>query len=168
KNWFNETKARRAFLWLDFCYSGGIHTEQAARSAESVSGHICRALTAEGHGKVIVAACAAWQESWERDGHGLLNPALVQGLRGEARSQYGVVTACSLFDYVCNAVSGDQTPTMSGKMEGRLVLMHSASGATDSESGYRPTDRRREEGDSARQGRLLETLGVHAGRNCLE
>jgi uncharacterized caspase-like protein len=52
KSLFDETKSRRAFLWLDFCHSGGI----LARGGHGDMDAIRRSIgVVSGHGKVIVA-----------------------------------------------------------------------------------------------------------------
>jgi len=125
---FDSSPSQRAFMWLDFCHSGGIiprdfRTEPDDREV------ISRALeVVQGQGKLIVAACAPSQSAWESAavGHGLFTDALLRGLKGEAANK-GEVTINSLFDYIDKQMgSNRQRPMMFGQMTGRVVLMHLA------------------------------------------
>jgi|LSQX01.2.fsa_nt_gb uncharacterized caspase-like protein len=125
KQLFDQTRSRRVFLWLDFCHSGGI----LARSANTDDlTAIRRALSVvKGHGKVIVAACTSSQFAYENSsvGHGLFTDALLRGLRGEAKSAQGEVTAHSLYEFIDHQVgSTRQQPVFFGETTGRIVLMH--------------------------------------------
>ena len=125
KSLFEKTKSNRAFLWLDFCHSGGI----LARNAQADDlPTIRRALgVLKGHGKVIVAACMSSQNAYESQaiGHGLFTHALLRGLRGEAKSAHGEVTALSLYEFIDHQVANpDQQPVFLGEMAGRIVLMY--------------------------------------------
>ena len=82
----------------------------------------------QGQGKIIVAACTSSQSAFESPaiGHGLFTHALLRGLKGEAKSAQGEVTAASLYDFIDHQVaSPDQQPVFFGEMTGRIVLMHS-------------------------------------------
>lgn len=121
---FDQTKSRRAFLWLDFCHSGGI----LARGSSDDMGAIRREIgVVSGHGKVIVAACTPTQSSYESPsvGHGLFTHALLRGLRGGAKSAQGEVTAHSLYEFIDHEVANRrQQPVFFGETTGRIVLMH--------------------------------------------
>jgi hypothetical protein len=121
---FESTKSTRAFLWLDFCHSGGILARAAGVDSQAA---IRRALgVVHGHGKVIVAACTASQSAYEdhRLGHGLFTDALLRGLRGEALSTQGEVTAHSLYEFIDHQVGSErQQPMFFGETTGRIVLM---------------------------------------------
>src|SRR5208337_1264250 len=128
KEAFDASLSQRAFLWLDFCHSGGIiprDLEGGSNDKEVIS----RALkVVEGQGKLIVAACTPSQLAWESPavGHGLFTDALLRGLKGEAANK-GEVTINSLFDYIARQMGSDrQQPMMFGQMTGRVVLMHYA------------------------------------------
>lgn len=125
KTLFDQTKSRRVFLWLDFCHSGGI---LARRLVASDATAIQRAIgVVSGEGKVIVAACTQSQLAYEDSsiGHGLFTHALLTGLKGEAKSARGEVTALSLYEYIDHEVgSTRQQPVFFGEMTGRIVLMH--------------------------------------------
>ncbi len=123
---FDASPSQRAFLWLDFCHSGGI----IPRDLEG--GHddrevISRALeVVQGHGKLIIAAASPAQLAYESAavGHGLFTDALLRGLKGEAANK-GEVTVNSLYDYIDRQMGSDrQRPMMFGTMTGRVVLMH--------------------------------------------
>jgi uncharacterized caspase-like protein len=128
KEAFDASPSQRAFLWLDFCHSGGIiprDLEAGPDDREVIS----RALeVVQGQGKLIVAACTPGQLAWESPavGHGLFTDALLRGLKGEAANK-GEVTINSLFDYIARQMGSDrQQPMMFGQMTGRVVLMHYA------------------------------------------
>ena len=130
KSLFDKTKSRRAFLWLDFCHSGGILARSGLVDEASV---IERTLeVVQGQGKVIVAACTSSQSAYESStiGHGLFTEALLRGLRGEAKSAQGEVTVASLYDFIDHQVKHTrQQPVFFGEMTGRIVLMHYANRA---------------------------------------
>ena len=126
KESFDASPSQRAFLWLDFCHSGGIiprDLEGGLDDREVIS----RALkVVQGQGKLIVAACTPSQLAWESStvGHGLFTEALLKGLKGDAVNK-GEVTINSLFDYIDKRMGSDQQrPMMFGTMTGRVVLMH--------------------------------------------
>jgi uncharacterized caspase-like protein len=127
---FDQTKSRRAFLWLDFCHSGGI----LARGGSNDMAAIRREIgVVSGHGKVIVAACTSAQLSFESSaiGHGLFTDALLRGLRGEAKNAQGEVTAHSLYEFIDHQVgSARQQPVFFGETTGRIVLAHYPERAT--------------------------------------
>jgi hypothetical protein len=124
KTLFDQTKSRRAFLWLDFCHSGGI----LARGGRDDMNAIRRGIgVVRGEGKVIVAACTGAQKAYESSsvGHGLFTHALLRGLRGEAKSAQGEVTAHSLYEFIDHEVADTrQQPVFFGETTGRIVLMH--------------------------------------------
>lgn len=125
---FDASPSQRAFLWLDFCHSGGILARDLA-GAQDDKTIIERTLkVVQGQGKLILAACTAYQSAWESPevGHGLFTNALLKGLKGEAK-QGSEVTINSLFDYIDRQVGSErQRPMMFGQMTGRVVLMHYA------------------------------------------
>ena len=132
KRLFDRTASRRVFLWLDFCHSGGIlargtRTNDIAEIKRSIG-------VVSGQGKVIVAACTSTQLAYEDAaiGHGLFTHALLRGLKGEAKSAQGEVTASSLYDFIDQQLKGPrQRPIFFGEMTGRIVLMHYADRAAD-------------------------------------
>jgi hypothetical protein len=126
KEAFDASPSQRAFLWLDFCHSGGIIPRDLGTGPDD-NEVIERTLkVANGQGKLIVAACTRSQSAWESStaGHGLFTEALLKGLKGEAANQ-GEVTINSLFDYIARQMESDrQQPMMFGQMTGRVVLVH--------------------------------------------
>jgi uncharacterized caspase-like protein len=122
---FDGTKSRRAFLWLDFCHSGGI---LARRGGSGDMDAIRREIgVVSGHGKVVVAACTSSQSSYESSalGHGFFTHALLRGLRGEAKSAQGEVTAHSLYEFIDHQVANPkQQPVFFVETTGRIVLAH--------------------------------------------
>jgi uncharacterized caspase-like protein len=125
---FDSSPSQRAFLWLDFCHSGGIIPRDLGAEPDDRD-VIHRTLeVAEGQGKLIIAASTPAQSAWESShvGHGLFTDALLRGLKGEAAHK-GEVTINSLFDYIDKQMgSNRQRPMMFGQMTGRVVLMHLA------------------------------------------
>ena len=125
KSLFDETPSNRAFLWLDFCHSGGILAR--GKPAPDDRAVIRRTLeVVRGQGKIIVAACTQSQSAYESPavGHGLFTDALLRGLKGGA-SFGGEVTANSLYDFIDREVgSHRQRPMFFGHTTGRVVLMH--------------------------------------------
>jgi Caspase domain len=128
KSAFDASPSQRAFLWLDFCHSGGIVPRDPTVEPDDPV-VISRALeVVQGQGKMIIAACTSAQSAWESAavGHGLFTDALLRGLKGEAANK-GEVTINSLFDYIDKKMGSDrQRPMMFGQMTGRVVLMHLA------------------------------------------
>ena len=128
KEAFDSSPSQRAFLWLDFCHSGGIIPRDLGVEPDDRE-IISRTLeVAQGQGKLIVAACAPSESAWESPavGHGLFTDVLLKGLKGEAANK-GEVTINSLFDYIDKRMGSDrQRPMMFGQMTGRVVLMHHA------------------------------------------
>jgi hypothetical protein len=125
---FDGSPSQRAFLWLDFCHSGGILARDLTDAPDGRA-VIERALKVDhGQGKLILAACTPYQSAWEsaQVGHGLFTDALLRGLKGGATKD-GEVTINSLFDFIDRQVGSDrQRPMMFGQMTGRIVLMHHA------------------------------------------
>jgi hypothetical protein len=128
KQAFDTSPSQRAFLWLDFCHSGGIIPRDLEVGSDDRE-VIGRTLSvAQGQGKLIIAACTPLQLAWESQtvGHGLFTEALLKGLKGEAANK-GEVTINSVFDYIDKRMGSDrQRPMMFGQMTGRVVLMHYA------------------------------------------
>ncbi|WP_165248058.1 caspase family protein [Paludisphaera soli] len=123
---FDASPSQRAFLWLDFCHSGGIIPRDLSGGQDDRE-VISRTLeVAQGQGKLIVAACTPTQYSYEQGAHGLFTDALLKGLKGEAANK-GEVTINSLYDYIDRKMGSDrQRPMMFGQMTGRVLLMHMA------------------------------------------
>jgi hypothetical protein len=125
KQAFDASPSQRAFLWLDFCHSGGILARDLGPETDD-NQVIERTLKdSQGQGKLIMAACTPEQKAYEL-GHGLFTGALLQGLKGAAAKDKEV-TVNSLFDYIDRQMGSDrQRPMMFGQMTGRVVLMQYA------------------------------------------
>lgn len=122
---FEASSSERAFMWLDFCHSGGIIPRCGTRDQTDKAVLIERSLRiTSGQGKVIIAACSEDQSALEDSEHGLFTRALIRGLHGAAVSN-GEVTAASLYDFIDRAMGNEvQRPMLFGRMQGRIVLMH--------------------------------------------
>ena len=126
KKTFDASPSQRAFLWLDFCHSGGILARDLEGEPDSRAVIERTLKVVQGQGKLILAACTPTQSAWESTGlgHGLFTDALLRGLKGEAASG-GEVTINSLFDFIDRQMgSQQQRPMMFGQVTGRIVLMH--------------------------------------------
>jgi hypothetical protein len=125
---FDFSPSQRAFLWLDFCHSGGIIPRDLGGKPDDRD-VMSRALeVVQGQGKLIIAACSPSQSAWESTavGHGFFTDALLRGLKGQAKHD-NEVTVNSLYDYIDRQMGNDrQRPMMFGQMTGRVVLMHLA------------------------------------------
>jgi len=121
KEAFDASPSQRAFLWLDFCHSGGILARDLVAATDD-NQVIDRTLkVVQGQGKLIMAACTPEQKAFE-SGHGLFTGALLQGLKGGAAKDKEV-TVNSLFDFIDRNMGSDrQRPMMFGQMIGRVVL----------------------------------------------
>jgi uncharacterized caspase-like protein len=125
KEAFDASPSQRAFLWLDFCHSGGILARDlvAATDDNEVIDQTLKVV--QGQGKLIMAACTPEQKAYE-EGHGLFTGALLRGLKSAAAKDKEV-TVNSLFDFIDRQMGSDrQRPMMFGQMTGRVVLMHYA------------------------------------------
>ena len=128
KQIFDASASQRAFLWLDFCHSGGIIPRDLTAEPDNEVVISRELKVVQGQGKLIIAASTPEQKAYESAavGHGLFTEALLRGLKGEAASG-GEVTVNSLYDYIDRKMGSDrQRPMMFGQMTGRVVLMHHA------------------------------------------
>ena len=128
KQIFDASASQRAFLWLDFCHSGGIIPRDLTTEPDNEVVISRELKVVQGQGKLIIAASTPEQKAYESAavGHGLFTEALLRGLKGEAASG-GEVTVNSLYDYIDRKMGSDrQRPMMFGQMTGRVVLMHHA------------------------------------------
>jgi len=126
KEVFDASPSQRAFLWLDFCHSGGIIPRDLTVEADDREVISRELKVVQGQGKLIIAASTPEQKAYELGAHGLFTEALLRGLKGEAANQ-GEVTVNSLYDFIDRTMGGNrQRPMMCGQMTGRVVLMHHA------------------------------------------
>lgn len=159
---FDATKSRRVFLWLDFCHSGGILARGAISNDLSIIRREIGALG--GHGKVIVAACTSNQYAYEAStlGHGLFTHALLRGLKGEAKSIHGEVTAPSLYEFIARQVNyPNQQPVFFGEMSGLIVLMHYPERAAAKATPAKPKVASPQSKDQLNSNRTWVMLGDH-------
>jgi hypothetical protein len=126
KQAFDASPSQRAFLWLDFCHSGGIIPRGLAEGADDNEVIRRELKVVQGQGKLIIAACTPSQAAWGASsaaGHGWFTEALLKGLKGDAANK-GEVTINSLYDYIDRKMGSDlQRPMMFGTMTGRVVLV---------------------------------------------
>ena len=110
---------------FDCCHSGaaspGVHFTRSITAAD-----VEQALPAMGRSRVVLAACKSSESSYEDDAykHGLFTYHLIGGLLGDAADYEGIITATSLYEYVCRPFEEQtkQTPVFKADVEGRLVL----------------------------------------------
>ena len=109
----NAIKAGRLTVVLDCCHAGGIGEPRdlvpAARVEPGLSDNYLDALKA-GTGRVIIAATRSSDPAWVRPGatYGLFTGHLLEGLRGAARGDGGVIRILDLYTYVQRKVISDQ------------------------------------------------------------
>jgi len=140
---FDSSPSRRAFLWLDFCHSGGVIPRELGGVPDDPQVLRKTLEVVQGQGKLIIVACTQSQAAWESAtaGHGLFTDALLRGLKGAAE-HHGEVTVNSLFDYIDRQMGSDrQRPMMFGQMTGRIVLMHESSAKIKTVQSSTSTDR---------------------------
>lgn len=131
---FSKVPAKRLFLSLDCCFSGGagarvfhhVPPTRALRSAEDALAQIAD------EGRLILTASDATQEAIEDPaiGHGLLTWFLMEGLRGPPQIvTNGRIPIYGLLQFVTRKVTDEasnfnhqQRPTFRGKIDGELLL----------------------------------------------
>jgi uncharacterized caspase-like protein len=99
--------AGRVAVFLDACHSGGVgQPRDVAASTKTGLSAQTYAELARGGGRVVIASCQPGEVSWELPGmrNGLFTHYLLEGLRGAAAGQDGVVRVTNLFDYVSQKV----------------------------------------------------------------
>jgi hypothetical protein len=101
----NQIPARKSFVIFDCCHAGGIgdtrHLTLASPMRPGLSTGFYEALLA-GRGRAILAACRANEVSYVLPNakYGLFTEHLLNGLRGGASSEDGVIRVFDLFGYV--------------------------------------------------------------------
>jgi hypothetical protein len=109
----NTIKARRLTVVLDCCHAGGIGEPKdivpAARVEPGLSDGYLDTLKA-GTGRAIIAATRSTDPAWVRPGskYSLFTGHLLEGLRGGARGDGGVIRILDLYSYVQQRVVADQ------------------------------------------------------------
>jgi len=98
--------ARRQILLLDCCHSGAFKGSKGSMEALSKE-----SFDVQGKGRAVLAASKATQLAFEDEsGRGsLFTRYLVEGLKGEAVNDQGVVTLNRLSDYIHDQVTAERT-----------------------------------------------------------
>lgn len=137
----DNSRARRAVLWLDCCYSGAFPAGRSPKAEGTVD--VVAQLTAQsGRGCAVMTASTAIQYAFERGPdpqvRGSAQPsvftdAIVRGLRTGAAdlNADGVIDADELYVFVHDEVkrsTPDQTPTRSVQLVGDLYIARSTRG----------------------------------------
>lgn len=114
--------AGRIAVFLDACHSGGVGEPKDA-GAQVKSGLSDEAYTrmTHGRGRVVIASCRPDEESWELPAmrNGLFTHYMLEGLRGRAAGDDGVVRILNLFHYLSQTVPQhkEQHPLFKGELE---------------------------------------------------
>jgi hypothetical protein len=109
----NAIRAQRLTVVLDCCHAGGIGEPRklmpAARLEPGLSETYLDALKC-GTGRVIIAATRSTEPAYVRDGarYGVFTGHFLEGLRGGARGDGGVIRILDLYSYVQQKVVADQ------------------------------------------------------------
>ncbi|WAL60244.1 WD40 domain-containing protein [Thermocoleostomius sinensis] len=103
-------EARQQLVWLDACHSGSLMMRGARDVGERMMSdnptvqlvQVLRNRAAQSRGFYALLSCDEGQRSWEFPelGHGVFTYYLIQGLRGEAADNDGVIEADALYRYV--------------------------------------------------------------------
>jgi hypothetical protein len=109
----NAIKAARLTVVLDCCHAGGIGEPRDLIPGESVEPGLSDDylnVLKTGTGRVIIAATRSADPAWVRSGakHGVFTGHLLDGLRGGARGDGGVIRILDLYTYVQQKVITDQ------------------------------------------------------------
>ncbi len=104
--------ARKVIVVFDCCHAGGIGQPKAATAPALVSGLPERYYDAlkAGQGRVILASSRSDEVSWIMPGadHSLFTRHLLDGLRGGAASDDGLIRIFDLFEYIQPRVTAEQ------------------------------------------------------------
>ncbi len=109
----NAIKAKRLTVILDCCHAGGIGEPKdivpAARVDPGLSDDYLNVLKA-GTGRVIISATRGTDPAYVREGakYGVFTGHFLDGLRGAARGDGGVIRILDLYTYVQQKVIADQ------------------------------------------------------------
>lgn len=101
--------ARQLVVFLDACHSGGVgEPKDAGFGEKSGFSDATYEELASGEGRVVIASCRPNEVSWELPGmrNSLFTHYLLQGLRGGAKDDDGIVRVFNLFDYIAEHVAG--------------------------------------------------------------
>ena len=121
-------KAKHLVVFLDACHSGGVGEPKdiGGETIPGLSDTTYERLTA-GKGRVAIASCQPDEVSWELPGmrNGLFTNYLLEGLRGAAAEEDGMVRVFKLFDYVSQQVPKHkpQHPHFKGDLDRNLAIV---------------------------------------------
>src|SRR5271166_128357 len=106
-------KAKRLTVVLDCCHAGGIGEPRDLGSAEQVAVGLSDGYLNElksGTGRVIISATRETDPAYVRHGakYGVFTGHFLEGLRGAARGEGGVIRILDLYTYVQEKVVADQ------------------------------------------------------------
>jgi hypothetical protein len=109
----NAIKARRLTVVLDCCHAGGIGEPRDLEAAKHVETGLSDGYLNElksGTGRVIISATRGTDPAYVRDGarYGVFTGHFLDGLRGAARGDGGVIRILDLYSYVQEKVVADQ------------------------------------------------------------
>ena len=146
----NAIRAKRLTVVLDCCHAGGIgETKDLGTGDEVATGvadHYLDELKA-GTGRVIISATRASDPAYVREGarYGVFTGHLLDGLRGAARGDGGVIRVLDLYSYVQEKVVADQPnqrPVLKVELEENYPIARYCGGKPPaSERVERPEDR---------------------------
>jgi TIR domain/Caspase domain len=127
-------KARRLTVVLDCCHAGGIGEPRELEAAEHIETGLSDGYLNElksGTGRVIISATRGTDPAHVRDGarYGVFTGHFLDGLRGAARGDGGVIRILDLYSYVQAKVVADQPnqrPVLKVELEENypIVLYH--------------------------------------------
>ena len=109
----NAIKARRLTVVLDCCHAGGIGEPRDLVPSKPVAAGLSDGyldLLKAGTGRVIISATRGTDPAYVRDGakYGVFTGHFLEGLRGAARGEGGVIRILDLYTYVQEKVVADQ------------------------------------------------------------
>ena len=109
----NAIKAKRLTVVLDCCHAGGIGETKDMGLAEEVAPGLADRYLDQlkaGTGRVIISATRAADPAYVREGarYGVFTGHFLEGLRGAARGDGGVIRILDLYSYVQQRVVVDQ------------------------------------------------------------
>jgi len=109
----NAIKAKRLTVVLDCCHAGGIGEPRDIGLAEEVAEGLSDGYLNElktGTGRVIISATRGSDPAYVRQGakYGVFTGHFLEGLRGAARGNGGVIRILDLYSYVQQKVVADQ------------------------------------------------------------
>jgi len=104
-----KLQAKRLLMIINACHSGQLspsfEIEKSAApeslSSETPPHKLSEALLSTGEGRITISACRPDQQSWIGSGSlSIFTQALVSGLKGEAPSNRGYISAFGLYEYI--------------------------------------------------------------------